>query len=101
MTMTKENAEQIIARIKRQRRAHQAEIGADRQDEPTERANGHAAEVTAPPQDDWQPPAEIPNADATPAIEPPPPAKRFTPVAIDDVTLSAEPAWAIHRLLQA
>jgi hypothetical protein len=49
MTMTKENAEQIIARIKRQRRAHQAEIGADRQDEPTERANGHAAEVTAPP----------------------------------------------------
>jgi hypothetical protein len=101
MTMTKENAEQIIARIKRQRRAHQAEIGADRQDEPTERANGHAAELTAPPQDDWQLPAEIPNVDATPAIEPPPPAKRFTPVAIDDVTLSAEPAWAIHRLLPA
>ncbi len=32
---------------------------------------------------------------------PPPPAKSFTPVAIDDVTLSAEPAWAIHRLLPA
>jgi hypothetical protein len=54
-----------------------------------------------PPQDDWQPPAEIPKTDATPAIEPPPPAKSFTPVAIDDVTLSAEPAWAIHRLLPA
>lgn len=27
--------------------------------------------------------------------------KRFTPVAIDDVEIAAEPAWAIHRLLPA
>lgn len=63
------------------------------------RTNGHVVE--APPDDGWQPPTEIPNTEAAPAIEPPPPAKSFTPVAIDDVTLSAEPAWAIHRLLPA
>jgi hypothetical protein len=28
-------------------------------------------------------------------------AKQFIPIAIDDVTLSVEPAWAIHRLLPA
>jgi hypothetical protein len=48
MTMTKETADQIIADIKRRKRAHQAEIGADRHDDapPTNgfdaaQANGH------------------------------------------------------------
>jgi hypothetical protein len=31
--------------------------------------NGHTTDVTAPPQDDWQPPAEIPNAEAAQAIK--------------------------------
>jgi len=62
--------------------------------------NGHAVELDAPA-DDWQPPGEIPGADAPAALDSPPATKSFIPVAIDDVTLSAEPAWAIYRLLPA
>jgi hypothetical protein len=59
------------------------------------------------PPDAWEPPTEIPEssdagpdvmfpASASPTLTP-----RFVPVSIDDVTVSAEPAWLIDGLLPA
>jgi hypothetical protein len=62
----------------------------------------------SPPTDDWQPPSEIPDSvGADREIDVGIPTSisdkvvRFLPVALDDVAVSAEPAWLIDGLLPA
>jgi hypothetical protein len=67
------------------------------------RLEDEAFERDRAPPDDWEPSSDIPDGwepDFGPA-DPAPAAPRFVPVAIDDVILSADPAWLIDGLLPA
>jgi AAA domain len=76
-------------------------------EEPADQRENDAAHFDRGLDVDWQPPTEIPeSADAgsdimSPASSSPTTSPRFVPVAIDDVIVSAEPAWLIDGLLPA
>lgn len=61
-------------------------------EEPGLAVNGHEVIVEEPPEDYGVRPTERTEAETPP---------RFTPIAIDDIELAAEPAWLVYRLLPA